>query len=497
MRIEGRSGTEMEERVSTVKERRLRCVFEGGRAGAGAATWGQRAIWEAVRALGPEDAARYNVRGGGAVTPGYTASRIVEALGLLLLRHESLRTHVALNGEGVLRQTLFGAGELPVTVVECAADEVEQQAAELLERISADPFDAATDWPIRVGIIESRGTARHLVLACAHTAIDGWGLRHLILDLAELTENGGSDNAQGRLQPLDEAAFQTSPRGHRQDTKARAYWLAKAEQGPRGLLPVVAELPAGTLFPNALLDSPALARAVPLLAEHLATSPATVLLAATAATVSRLGGSPEVLFQVVVNNRFQPGLDRAVSTVAQEGLFHITVTDAPFSELVRRAVGASLAAYRHAYYDKTVLDGELAELRASADGAADLTCFVNDTRGLMPSPETPRTGALRAAATADAFEVAKSDEASDAVDAADSPEALDRLRPRTELRWPVEFPPREQVSFALDAVDLPGSLGLTMTADPGRLPRPEMERLLYGIEDCVVEEALRTVMTGH
>jgi Condensation domain len=481
----------MEERVGTVKERRLRCVFEGGRAGAGAATWGQRAIWEAVRALAPEDAARYNVRGGGAVTPGYTASRIVEALGLLLLRHESLRTHISPNGEGVLRQTLFGAGELPVTVVECAADEVEPQAAALLERVSADPFDAASDWPIRVGIIESGGTARHLALAVAHTAVDGWGLRHLVLDLAELTENGGSEDAQGRLQPLDEAAFQTSPRGRRQDAKARAYWLAKAEQGPRQLLPVRAELPAGALFPNALLDSPALARAVPLLSEQLAASPATILLAAAAATVSRLGGSPEVLFQVVVNNRFQPGLDRAVSTVAQEGLFNITVTDAPFSDLVRRAVGASLATYRHAYYDKTLLDAELAELRGSEAGAADLTCFVNDTRGLMPSPETPQAAAAEVLARANGSEIAK------AVDAVDSPEELDRLRARTELRWPVEFPPREQVSFALDAVDLPGSLGLTMTADPSRLPRPEMEQLLRGIEDCVVEEALRAFVTDH
>jgi hypothetical protein len=122
---------------------------------------------------------------------------------------------------------------------------------------------------------------------------------------------------------------------------------------------------------------------------------------------------------------------------------------------------------------------------------ADLTCFVNDTRGLMPSPETPQAAAAEVLARANGSEIAK------AVDAVDSPEELDRLRARTELRWPVEFPPREQVSFALDAVDLPGSLGLTMTADPGRLPRPEMEQLLRGIEDCVVEEALRAVVAGH
>ncbi|WP_034262980.1 condensation domain-containing protein [Actinospica robiniae] len=446
--------------------RQVSCTFDGGRTGQARATWGQRAIWDAVAALAPQDAARYNVCGGGAVLPGYRVEQLIEAVSLLMLRHESLRTRLAPGAHGELRQTLLGSGELAVTVVTCdAAEEVQQEADALLERLGAEPFDCAADWPIRVGIIESAGMVRHLVFAVPHTAVDGWGLRHLVLDLAELTVKGTQASPVDALQPLDEAEYQATERGQRQDGKARRHWVAKAERGPRTLLAPRADLPADALFPNALLDSPALARAVPLVSTHLATTPATLLLAAAATMIGRLSGSGGVLFQVVVNNRFLPGLKQAVSTVAQEGLFHLDVRDVPFAELVYAAAGASLATYRYAYYDKARLDADLADLNG------DLSCFVNDTRGLQPGQES--TVAAPPA----------------------SPDALEELRGQTRLHWPTEFPPRPNVSFALDAVDIPGSLGLTMTADPSRLPRPEMERVLFGMEELILDEALR--LPGH
>lgn len=442
--------------------RQVSCIFDGGRTGRARATWGQRAIWDAVAALAPQDAARYNVCGGGAVLPGYRVEQLTEAVSLLMLRHESLRTRLAPDAHGELRQTLLGGGELPVTVVACdSAEEVQQEADALQEQLGAEPFDCTADWPIRVGIVESAGTVRHLVFAIPHTAVDGWGLRHLVLDLAELTVKGAAAGPIDALQPLDEAEYQATERGQRQDGKSRRHWVAKAERGPRTLLPPRADVPADALFPNALLDSPALAQAVPLVSAHLAATPATLLLAAAATMIDRLGGSGEVLFQVVVNNRFLPGLRQAVSTVAQEGLFHLEVRGAPFAELVHAAAGASLATYRYAYYDKSRLDADLADL------SADLSCFVNDTRGLTPGQES-------------------ADEAPRA-----SAGSLDALRERTRLHWPVEFPPRPYVSFALDAVDIPGSLGLTMTADPSRLPRPEVERVLFGMEELIVNEALR------
>jgi hypothetical protein len=42
----------------------------------------------------------------------------------------------------------------------------------------------------------------------------------------------------------------------------------------------------------------------------------------------------------------------------------------------------------------------------------------------------------------------------------------------------------------MDAHHAPGSLELLITADTTRLPRPDTEALLYGIEELVVNEAV-------
>ncbi len=163
-----------------------------------------------------------------------------------------------------------------------------------------------------------------------------------------------------------------------------------------------------------------------------------------------------------MNNRFLPGLAGAVNTVAQEGLFHLTGTGGDFPDLVRRTFGATMSTHRYAYYDTVALDRDIALMRARGDTVGDHSCLINDLRGLQPS-----LGYAKPA-----------------------PVPLAQARERTVLRWPVEFEPRRNVTFALDAQDAPGSVELAMTADSALIPRPDMERFLYGIEDLVVAQAL-------
>jgi hypothetical protein len=129
---------------------------------------------------------------------------------------------------------------------------------------------------------------------------------------------------------------------------------------------------------------------------------------------------------------------------------------------------ASLGVYRNAYYDKGLLDRDIAQSLAEDGSTADHSCFLNDTRGLMPQQpdDEPETDP-------------------------DAPrEPLRTLLPRTTLSWPVEFAPRPNLTFALDALDAPGSIELSMTADGAILPRADIERFLYGIEHLVVGEAI-------
>jgi hypothetical protein len=289
-------------------------------------------------------------------------------------------------------------------------------------------------------------------------------MRNLLADFTALCAGRSAASIlarHGRLQPLDEAGFQSSSRGRRRDAAARRFWRDRLHAGPPSLFPAASREPALS-FPNAVLRSPALALATARVARQLAVSPASVLLAAAAASMGRLTGVSEAVFQVVVNNRFLPGLGDVVNTVAQEGLLHLPNTDGDFSRLVRYAFGATVSTHWHAYYDKLALDSDIAMSRDRGDVIGDHSCIVNDFRGMVPDETWIKPDQVPLA------------------------QALDR----TVLTWPVEFEPRRNLTFALDAATAPGAIELAMTADSAVLPRPDMERFLFGIEELVVAEAL-------
>ena len=374
----------------------------------------------------------------------------------LVLLHESLRTRLRTADDGRLDQVVHAAGGIPVVTRPATPDTVTETAYALRDELLAVPFDAEREWPLRVGVVQVGGDARYVVFFLSHTASDGWGLRNLLADFAALLR--GPLPARDLRQPLEEAAFQVSDRGRRRDAAARRSWLDKLGRGPASQFPARAGREPAATFPNAVLNSPALGLALDRVAAALSVSPAAVVLAAAAASAARITGVDEAVFQVVVNNRFLPGMAGGVTTIAQEGLFHLTGTGgADFPDLVRRTFGAALSAQRHAYYDKLALDRAV----AAFEGPCDHSCFVNDQRGLMP--------ALQFAAPA--------------------PVPLREALTRTTLTWPVEHEPRRGVSFALDAQDAPGALELAMTADSALMPRADMSAFLYTIEDLIVRAA--------
>jgi hypothetical protein len=444
-------------------DRHIEFAFSGGRSGSGPATWGQSAKWDVVRGLGT-DMARYNVTGGSTLPAPVPVARIAEVVRDLLLRHDSLRTRLRTGDDGALTQTVYARGAVPVVCRRCAPGEVTETSHALYFQLQATPFDGEDEWPVRIGIVEAAGLAHYVIFSLTHTAVDGSGLRNLLADFVELAGGGSVDAIRARdvLQPLEEARFQVSERGRRRDAAARRSWCQKLAVAPVSQFPRYAGRPPAQKFPNAVLNSLALALAMERVAAGFAVSPSAVLLAAAAAVAGRLTGVTDALFQVVVNNRFLPGMAGAVNAVAQEGLFHLARTDEDFPGLARRTFGATMSTHRYAYYDALALDRDVALMRERGDAVGDHSCFINDLRGLMPSLGYARP----------------------------EPVPLARAREHTTLSWPVEFEPRAGVTFALDAQDAPGSMELAMTADSALIPLPDMEQFLYGIEELVVSHAL-------
>ncbi|WP_037602311.1 condensation domain-containing protein [Streptacidiphilus rugosus] len=451
----------------------LKVHVSAARSGTAQATWGQQAIWDAVSGLGA-DAPRYNLMLPVELDPGRPLPEVLDDLTALLHLHESLRTRLRPDESGGLRQILDGEGDLPVALWNCPPEEADRQRDALLADLLGRPFDTARQWPVRAGLVECDGLVRHLVLVLSHTASDGWGIRRLHQDVIDLGRGLTVARIRARrpsLQPLDEAALQASDRGRRRDVAARRHWCERLEGGAARLFTSSGAEPddPARLLPNARLHSPALAHAVEQVAAGRGVSTSSVLLAALAVQQSRLSGAEAALLQVVVNNRFLPTTAQAVSTMAQEGLFHLPSARGRFTEVLRRAHLAALGCYRHAAYDRRLLTRDLAELGRVAGPLADRSCTFNDARIVRAD----------AAPTTDPPPL-------------DRPprDRLDRLREQTRLSWPVEFPPRADFTFALDAVLTPGALELAMTADSALISRAGMERLLYGVEELIVDEAV-------
>ncbi|MEV6975759.1 condensation domain-containing protein [Kitasatospora sp. NPDC093806] len=452
--------------MTTVEERTIR--LDSARAGTGPATWGQRAIWGVVTRLG-DDAPRYNLRLDLPVTPPRPAAAVLADLTELLRMHDSLHTRLLPDGADGLEQVVDGSGDLAVTVRACTAAEAPAVGEALMEELAGRSFDHAAEWPFRVGLVESGGLVHRLVLAASHTAMDLWGEGRMLRDLA-LIEAGESAEALLRdrpaLQPLEAAAVQASPLGRRRDEAARRYWCERLAAGPRRIHhdPAAPELAADPhrLFPNALLRSPALAVAVEPVAAELGVSDAALLLGAASHQLALMSGSDDVLFQVVVGNRFQPAAAESVSTMAQEAVFLLPDAATDFADAVRRTRSVAFTAFRHAGYDKWALDRERAELIEKGE-AGDHSHWWNDTRDPGSGP----------------FETVERPS-----------EPLAELAGRTELSWPTDFLPRANVSLAVDVLTAPGVLELAMTADPAVFSRADMERFLRGVEGLVVARAL-------
>ncbi len=206
-----------------------------------------------------------------------------------------------------------------------------------------------------------------------------------------------------------------------------------------------------------MLRSPQLAAALPRAAARLRTGDATVLLAAGATELVRLGGQREVLFQVVVGNRFSEQAAEAVTTLAQEGLFHLPELGRDFADTVRRCQGPALSAYRHSGYHKPQLDADLAALRAAGVELADHSVIWNDTRDPLAAlmPDGPGEAPV----------------------------------PERELTFPEAFPARPGLSVAVDVVAVPGAVELRMVADGALLDRARMAQFLCGIERSVLDAA--------
>ncbi|MFI0896599.1 condensation domain-containing protein [Streptomyces sp. NPDC020983] len=439
---------------------RVAVAFEGLPAGVEELTWGQASLWEAMTRHG----SWMPLGGVKRLEAGVLVRDVAEELRYLVTRYPSMRTRLRRGPGPAPRQELFGSGTVFLEIHDAGdGEDPDGTAAAVEAHYRHAPFDFAADWPVRMAVVRRNGELTHMVVVMCHLVTDGAGARVMLREVAARTATPPDG-----MQQLEQARWQRSAAGRRQDDRALRYHEKLLAAVTPHRIPGPAD-PRSPRYWSAELRSRALRPAAAALAERTGATASTVLLALHAAVLARVTGANPVPVRPLVGNRFRPGLADVVCMLTQPGLCVLDVADTTVGEAVARTQRAVTGAYKYGYYDPR----RLADLidRVSRERGPDfsVSCVVNDRR------DPSAAGAAAAPPTGEEMRAA---------------------RESSTFGWTGRTDrPSERMFLTVE--DAPEGIVLGFGADTHHFPPALFEPLLRGIEDLAVEAALDpTAPTG-
>jgi hypothetical protein len=402
---------------------------------------------------------------------------VAEAIGVLIARHESLRT-VFVPGEQP-RQRVAAAGVQLLAVFSLGEGQwgppdrpVVAEALIRWLRGSPDPLRQ----PVRTAVAIAPD-AGDRVIACAagfsHLAVDNGAIGLLQRDFAGLLGDPGRRQAARRQagqagragraahQPLDQAELEATPAERRRADAALDYLREQSRRMPRYLYALPGARPSGESL-VVELSSAAAAMAVRRAAARTRTSRPSVVLAAICAVIARRASYPELVFPVISSNRFERHLVNYVGSLAQASIATVEIGGRSFDELAGHTWVRVAEASRHGRFVAIKRDA-MAELLEHERGLRfNYGPLFNS---LVPESWSGLTAGV-------GFQ----------------PEQIDVTLARTELRWrPMPFSPTP-IRFTLNEIDACLRLDV-WSADAGLVPRAELESVLLAVERLLVAGA--------
>jgi hypothetical protein len=458
------TGQRRQRRVLLTPMRSIPVEFAGERAGEGPLTLGQINMYLWLSRVPDHTHAVLRVEL--PVPAVVSVDDVAEATGVLIARHESMRTsyvpgeqprqRVAAAGVQLLEVCSLGEGQWGPQDRPAVAEALVQWL-----RQSPDPGQC----PVRV-VVAIAPEAGDRVIACAaafsHLAVDHGAIEILKRDFAELLGDPARRSV-GRPghQPLDQAQLEATPNERHRAGAALDYLREQSWRIPRCLY----ALPGARTSGESLaveLSSVAAAMAVRRVAARTRTSRPSIVLAAICAVIARRASYPELVLPLLSSNRFERHLVNYVGALAQATIATIEIGGRSFDELAGHTWMRAAEASRHGRYDAVKQDAmdELAEHERGL--IFDYGPLFNS---LVPEPWSGLTAGV-------GFH----------------PEEIDVALARTELQWRPLPSSGMPLQFRLNQID--GCLRLDVwTGDTGLVPRAELESVLGAIERLLVAAA--------
>jgi hypothetical protein len=448
---------------------RIVVPFEGDGAGVDGLTWGQQQVWRAM----VEVDSSMSMGGVVPVTDGRTVADFAEELRFLMSRYSTLRTRLvftepwhatSVDACHLVRQETFARGETVLEVHDTApGEDPAGVAAAVFAGWKARNFDYPAEWPIREAVVRHDGAVTHVVVLICHLAADGSGLGTMIRGLAERDPvTRQPTRPYTAMQPLELVAAQRT--SQRQTDTAMRYWEAQLRSIQPRRFPAT-EPHGSPRWHRVVWRSTALMLAAERAAAALGIDTAPVLLAAYGAAFNlTTGQTAPFATQVIVGNRFRPGLADVVTPLAQNGLVVFDVSGVTALEAIGRARRASMSASKHAYYEPAARLALIDRIGRLHGEPIDLAVFYNDRRvGVLQAP--------------------------DALDAVPTVEDIRAALPLTEVvsDTPMVFF-NEKLMVNVD--DVAGTVQLTVEVDTHHLALEDLHRLLAAMETFTVSAAV-------
>ncbi|TNM25750.1 non-ribosomal peptide synthetase, partial [Streptomyces sedi] len=281
---------------------------------------------------------------------------LTRALHDVVARHESLRTVVAEDADG-LHQRVLPAGDLNLDLprAESTPDTVDAALAEA----AREPFALDSDLPFRARLFRLAEADHVLLVLVHHIAADGASLQTVFADLATAyaarRRGAAPDWAPQRLQYADYALWQRALRddtpGGYADTQLAHWRTALADLPDHLALPTDLPRPATSTHRGDTVGftvPPDLHRVLAELARQEGVTLFMVVRAALAVLLSRLGAGDDIPIGTPTAGRTAEGLDEVVGLLVNTLVLRTDTSGNPtFAELLRRVRAVDLDAYAH------------------------------------------------------------------------------------------------------------------------------------------------------
>ena len=334
--------------------------YRAGEPRSGPLTMGQANMIRCILRDEPEEINNHLVW---AVPPGVTLDQVAAAFVTLAERHESLRTRYPHStGIAPTVQQVHPDGTIDIAVVEAQDGQDTGALAARLALAQRSPrFDLAAEFPLRITVVAQAGRPVRIALVSCHAAVDATAL-HLLGQEFQTLLRGDELPPSPANAPIDIAALERTPAGIRRSESSLRHWRRIISDKPQAAFAEDRTAHSDRMLPQLWIRSRQAAKDLARTAERTGMSPTTVLVAAWCSLVAHRTAQRSCVSAILSSNRFLPQLTDYIGTVAQDALLALDTDAETFDDLLLRAKGSLLAAYRNSWFDATELWDAIGEV---------------------------------------------------------------------------------------------------------------------------------------